>query len=110
MADAEARAEVEATVATTLAAGPQPTDFPCCGNFGRFELLLEAGLALNRPDLISTARDRAAQRLTATAAGFAWPVGGDADNPGFFQGIAGIGYQLLRHCEPERLPSVLRWD
>jgi adenylate kinase len=30
-------------------------------------------------------------------------------SPGFFQGTAGIGYELLRLSAPERLPSVLTW-
>ena len=29
------------------------------------------------------------------------------DNPGFFQGTAGIGYELLRMARPDLLPSVL---
>ena len=30
-----------------------------------------------------------------------------AFRPGFFQGLSGIGYQLLRTAAPNRLPSVL---
>jgi lantibiotic modifying enzyme len=29
--------------------------------------------------------------------------------PGFFRGMAGIGYQLLRLADPNSLPSVLLW-
>jgi lantibiotic modifying enzyme len=29
--------------------------------------------------------------------------------PGFFQGTAGIGYQLLRLAQPDLLPSALLW-
>jgi lantibiotic modifying enzyme len=32
------------------------------------------------------------------------------DNPGFFQGKAGIGYELLRMARPDLLPSVLLWE
>jgi lantibiotic modifying enzyme len=32
------------------------------------------------------------------------------DNPGFFQGKAGIGYELLRMARPGMLPSVLLWE
>jgi lantibiotic modifying enzyme len=28
-------------------------------------------------------------------------------SPGLFQGAAGIGYELLRLADPERVPSVL---
>jgi len=31
-------------------------------------------------------------------------------SPGFFQGTAGIGYELLRIAHPEKLPSVLLWE
>ena len=31
-------------------------------------------------------------------------------HPGFFRGLAGIGYQLLRTAAPERLPSVLGFE
>jgi lantibiotic modifying enzyme len=30
--------------------------------------------------------------------------------PGFFQGMAGIGYALLRLAHPDLLPSVLLWE
>jgi lantibiotic modifying enzyme len=30
-------------------------------------------------------------------------------SPGFFQGTAGIGYELLRIAHPDMLPSVLLW-
>lgn len=29
---------------------------------------------------------------------------------GLFNGISGIGYQLLRHCFPDRIPSILLFD
>jgi lantibiotic modifying enzyme len=32
------------------------------------------------------------------------------DNPSFFQGTAGIGYELLRMARPDLLPSVLLWE
>lgn len=31
-------------------------------------------------------------------------------SPGFFQGAAGIGYELLRLAHPDHLPSVLLWE
>jgi lantibiotic modifying enzyme len=33
-----------------------------------------------------------------------------AFSPSFFQGTAGIGYQLLRLAHPDALPSVLLWE
>jgi len=34
----------------------------------------------------------------------------DIFNPGFFQGLSGIGYGLLRLAEPEKLDSVLIFE
>jgi lantibiotic modifying enzyme len=31
-------------------------------------------------------------------------------NPGFFQGLSGIGYALLRLAKPDRYPNVLLWQ
>ena len=30
--------------------------------------------------------------------------------PGLFDGLAGIGYQMLRLAAPDRVPSVLLWE
>ena len=82
----------------------------CCGNFGRFELLFYAGSQLLQPRLVALARERAAIRLRETERGFCWPVGTDAENLGFFQGLAGIGYELLRLAEPNKIPCALLWQ
>jgi lantibiotic modifying enzyme len=37
-------------------------------------------------------------------------VPGVTDSFSLFQGIAGIGYQLLRVADPARLPCVLLWN
>ena len=89
-----------------------PLDHLCCGNLGRTDFLLTAGLRLGRPELTRLARDRAATVLARSEArgGFAWLSGDDSVNPGLFQGIAGIGYQLLRLAEPAAQSSVLLWD
>jgi lantibiotic modifying enzyme len=31
-------------------------------------------------------------------------------SPGFFQGAAGIGYELLRLVHPDQFPSALLWE
>jgi type 2 lantibiotic biosynthesis protein LanM len=105
-------AEIEAALSCTLAAATSNIDHMCCGNFGRFDFLLTAGLRLGRPDLVAWARDGASARVGQAAARgeFSWGGGGDRMNPGFFQGVAGIGYELLRLTAPQTLPSVLLWD
>ena len=83
----------------------QPENSPfldtlCCGGFGQIDCLLETGLRLGRQEWIDAAIAQAHQRLNqATAAGaFALydDLPSDLWNPGFFRGVAGIGYTLLR--------------
>jgi type 2 lantibiotic biosynthesis protein LanM len=107
--DPAAAAEIDTALSTTREAPLSPIDHLCCGNFGRLEFLLTAGECLDRGDLVATARERAAE-LTARAAGsggFRWRLGDDSINPSFFQGISGIGYEMLRLAAPETLPSIL---
>jgi lantibiotic modifying enzyme len=110
--DAGFAGEIEAALATTRNARPWPLDHLCCGNMGRAEFLLTAGLRLGRRDLTQLARDRAGEVLARSEArgGFIWLSGDDSVNPGLFQGIAGIGYELLRLAESAALPSVLLWE
>lgn len=107
--DAETRREIEVALATTAREPMWPIDHLCCGNFGRLDFLLTAGCRLERSGLVELARQRAAQRLDRTREGFCWVAGTDALNPGLFQGVAGIGYQLLRLALPETFPSILLW-
>jgi len=111
MDDSVTRTEIETAIETTRNEAILPRDNLCCGNFGRLELLLEAGRRLDRPELVTTARDRAAQLVAhADATGsFRWAAGTDSHNPGLFVGVAGIGYQLLRLEQPAKFPSILSW-
>jgi type 2 lantibiotic biosynthesis protein LanM len=110
--DAGFAGEIEAALATTSNARPWPFDHLCCGNMGRTEFLLTAGLRLGRRELTQLARDRAEAVLARSEArgGFIWPSGDDSANPGLFRGIAGIGYELLRLAESAAVPSVLLWE
>jgi lantibiotic modifying enzyme len=90
---------------------PGGIDTLCCGTLGSIEFLCEAGSALERDDL----RDLAARRLmtvvaTAAATGdYRWNVGRRQFNLGFFRGIAGTGYTLLRQVD-RSLPNVVIWE
>jgi type 2 lantibiotic biosynthesis protein LanM len=110
--DGEIVGEIEAALLNTLAAPVLPLDHLCCGNFGRLDFLLKAGIRLERPELIALARastyalvERAVDR-----GDFFWESGDDLMNPSLFRGTAGIGYHLLRTRSPLSLPSVLLWD
>lgn len=79
-------------------------DHLCCGTMGRVEFLFSAGRRLNRQDVEREAR-HAAARIVAEASE------GESDSIyrplGFFNGLAGIGYEWLRLHRPDELPSVL---
>jgi len=110
----EIHGEIAIALNTTLKFGLQDIDHPCCGNCGRIELLLVAAQKLSRPELVETAQKQAAwvvARAKQAGTFHLFPnLPKDVYNPGFFQGTAGIGYQLLRLAYPNILPSVLLWD
>jgi type 2 lantibiotic biosynthesis protein LanM len=113
--DPELMQEIVAAMTLTLSAPPSDFDHPCCGNLGRAEAALIAGLRCGNSDWIShamaTTRAAAARIMSGgrrgmRAAGFK----GGAPVPGFFQGLSGIGYQLLRIATPFAVPSVLAFE
>lgn len=110
--DEQVLREVEIALKTTLGTEMQCLDSLCCGNLGRLEFLFTAGLRLNRQEIVDVARARAAGLVESTGAGtgFRWLSGADSQNLGFFNGVSGAGYELLRMAYPETLPSVLLWE
>lgn len=86
-------------------------DFACCGSFGRIETLLTAGRRLNRPEWVTLANQRAAWISARAEARGHYQM--TAELPpnlallGFFQGLSGLGYGLLRLALPDTLPSIL---
>ncbi|MEC4895937.1 MAG: type 2 lanthipeptide synthetase LanM family protein [Oscillatoria sp. PMC 1051.18] len=106
--------DIEVSLQTTLNYGLRGVDHLCCGNFGRLELLLVAGQKLSRPELVETALLQANNRIWRSRHTGGYQLFGNLPqttfNPGFFQGTAGIGYELLRLAYPEILPSVLLWE
>jgi type 2 lantibiotic biosynthesis protein LanM len=110
----QVRKDIELALQTTLEFGVQGVDHPCCGNMGRAEVLLASGRRLSRPELEEAARARAwrvVSRAERTDGFVLHPMlPKQVDDPGFFQGTAGIGYELLRMARPDLLPSVLLWE
>jgi type 2 lantibiotic biosynthesis protein LanM len=106
--------EVDAAIRATRRYFAHDVDHLCCGNFGRIELLLSAGCMLQRPRLIAEARRRATVRVQNAQRNGGYRVMHRLPrwirNPGFFQGLSGIGYQLLRLARPRELPIVLLWE
>jgi type 2 lantibiotic biosynthesis protein LanM len=108
----QVRADIEAALRTTRGVGRGSFDQLCCGSLGRVETLHVGGGLLSRPELDDAARELAAGVLASRRRGgfrLAPGVGSPDYAPGFFQGLSGIGYQLLRLAQPE-LPSVLLFE
>jgi type 2 lantibiotic biosynthesis protein LanM len=108
----EARQEIRIALETTMN-HLQAVDHLCCGNFGRIEALLLAGQLDGRSSWKEKAEQQAAWTISASKQAGGYQLFLDLPtmfNPGFFQGTAGIGYQLLRLANPEALPSVLLWQ
>ncbi len=108
------RDEIAVALQTTAAMSLDGPDFLCCGNFGRLELFLTAGLRLEQPELLALARRQAARLVARQAQCGGFRLFEDLPprvvHPGLFRGIAGIGYELLRLAAPERWPNLLLWE
>ncbi len=112
----EIREDIDVALETTrkVALVGGGVDHLCCGTLGRVETLLKAGQVLSRPDFTETALRvatsvvRMAEQRGAYCLFAELPDG--VDNPGFFQGTSGIGYELLRLAYPGMFPSVLIWE
>jgi type 2 lantibiotic biosynthesis protein LanM len=108
------RDDISNSIQTTIASPLSGHDHVCCGNFGRLELLIEAALRLGRPDLLDETRWRSAVLVRrAKRKGqyrFFAEASGTPKCLSLFQGIAGIGYELLRLAAPDRLPCLLLWQ
>ncbi len=87
-------------------------DHPCCGNFGVMELFLVAGEIMGYSSAAQCAH-KIVNRVVGRARlrnAYALEPGEEEFNPSFHQGMAGIGYQLLRLAKGKLLPSVLLWQ
>jgi type 2 lantibiotic biosynthesis protein LanM len=104
--------EVGVAVEAAARLGAAQADHLCCGNMGRADVLFTIGQLLPSRNpmqigmqiagsVVARARERGHFRLSASGAEY------EVFTPGFFTGLSGIGYTLLRFAEPQRLPSVL---
>ncbi|MEX2271278.1 MAG: type 2 lanthipeptide synthetase LanM family protein [Vicinamibacterales bacterium] len=110
--DAALAGEVGVAVESSTRLAAAQADPLCCGNMGRADVLFTIGELLPSQDtmrlgmqiagsVVRRARQRGHFRLSAAGAEY------EVFAPGFFTGLSGIGYTLLRFAEPHRLPSVL---
>ncbi|KYC43072.1 Lanthionine synthetase C family protein [Scytonema hofmannii PCC 7110] len=110
----EIRQEVEIGLNTTQKSSFDRVDRLCCGNFGIIDILLEASNRLSRPSLLKDAQQRAASVVSKAQQNGSFYLFSrhynDMYNPSLFNGMAGIGYGLLRLSYPKLLPSILLFD
>ena len=105
------RRDVEAAVAATLRKGFGNNHCLCHGDLGSLELLLEAAPKLAPELAAGPFADRFATVLASIEQN--GPICGlpfSVESPGLLEGIAGIGYGLLRMAVPSRVPSILLLD
>ena len=105
------RADVEAALSAAPRDRGVESDSLCCGRLGRADLLLSAGLRLNRRQLCDAALTLGGQTVARALLEGRYATGADDGfRPGLFQGLSGIGYELLRMQAPATIPSVLLWE
>ena len=86
-------------------------DTLCCGCLGSIELLAEAGIELNKPELIRNASKSLAGVINnASRSGdYRWPAGNKRFNLGLYRGVSGVGYSALRRAS-SALPNLLIFE
>ena len=86
-----------------------PTDCLCHGEIGNIDLLIAGTAPLREAELWELAKRRASGALLRRRTIGSWRCGAIANVPvpGLLTGLAGIGYGLLRCCEPETFPAIL---
>lgn len=106
--DATLRDELLRALDLTLERGFGKNHCLCHGDLGNLDFVLEAARFLGEERLDAEVR-RLARIVLASVERDGWRCGTVAgiEAPGLMNGLAGIGYGLLRLADPERIPSVL---
>jgi lantibiotic modifying enzyme len=110
----KAHSTVETALGMCLSASLSGPDQVCSGIAGRLDFLAEAAERGYGSHLLTAARKQAgactirAQRNSGFYLHPHLPAG--TFLPGFYEGLAGIGYEFLRLAFPGKLPSVLLWN
>jgi type 2 lantibiotic biosynthesis protein LanM len=108
----EVERDIQAALKTLLADPLSPLDHVCCGNMGKAEVLLTAAGLLGLPEYEREALKLANRVMLRARHSGNYQLGWDAGTyiPSFHQGVAGIGYELLRLARPHQAPCVLLWE
>ncbi|MBD2694676.1 type 2 lanthipeptide synthetase LanM family protein [Anabaena catenula] len=106
--DLAIRAEINTAIKTTLEQGFGFNHSLCHGDLGNLELILQASSIL-QDSQYQIQLDCLTTLILDSIDKQGWlcgvPLG--VETPGLMTGLAGIGYELLRLAEPEKIPSVL---
>jgi type 2 lantibiotic biosynthesis protein LanM len=102
------REDLERSVAATLERGFGKNHSLCHGDLGNLDLILQAHRDLRDEKAGAEAR-RLTRGILNSVERDGWICGtvANIEAPGLMNGIAGIGYGLLRAADPSRIPSVL---
>jgi type 2 lantibiotic biosynthesis protein LanM len=108
-AGAALTAEVAEAVRLTVEHGFGQNHCLCHGDLGNLDFLASAERQLGGDAALGRQVWRRTQQVLASIGRDGWCCGTRAavESPGLMNGIAGIGYGLLRLAEPGRVPSVL---
>ena len=108
-AGAALAAEVAEAVRLTVEHGFGQNHCLCHGDLGNLDFLASAERQLGGDAALGRQVRRRTRQVLASIGRDGWCCGtrGAVESPGLMNGIAGIGYGLLRLAEPGRVPSVL---
>lgn len=107
--DHELLNEIEIALTTTVTKGLGKSHSLCHGDLGNSDLFCLAAQNLSNQNYLKTARSigmKVLQEKNETGK-FSTGVTNNIDLPGLFLGVSGIGLQLLRLADPQKVPSVL---
>jgi len=103
--------DLNLSVALTLKKGFGKNHSLCHGDLGNLDLVLQVHRELKDEEVGREFR-RLARVILASVERDGWICGtmANIEAPGLMNGLAGIGYGLLRAADPGRVPSVLMMD
>ena len=105
--------DIEASLSSIKKNKLLPRDHICCGNSAIIEYLLTASKLLSKPSLAVDAKNLMGQILfQEQKQGYFSLIGATGKIPdlSLFQGLAGVGYTLLRLIKQKDLPSLLLFE
>ncbi|HEV8337981.1 MAG TPA: type 2 lanthipeptide synthetase LanM family protein [Candidatus Polarisedimenticolia bacterium] len=105
------REDLDRCLALTLERGFGKNHSLCHGDLGNLDFILQARRERNDPKLAEQ-EGRLLRAILRSVENDGWICGtvANIEAPGLMNGLAGIGYGLLRAADPDRVPSILLMD